>query len=444
MHDVLDVRDVVADEWRQLDSSGYDVGDLRSSVLDAVAANDSIRLRTLLVELAQAPRRADWPYVEPSQPEEILAALDEPLRGEAWGGTEPELEDRLRGAWLARCVGCVMGKPVEGLDRERIERYLRAADAWPQRGYIPLLEPLPEGIERLHSSAPRSAAGRFDAVPRDDDTDYTVLGLHLLETYGRELSVEHIALEWLDRLPFTQTFTAERAAYRNLIEGVTPERAAVVRNPYREWIGALIRADAFGYACPGDACASVKLAIQDARLSHVANGIYGEMWAAALVSSAFTATDIRDALLVARSWLPASTRMREAQGLVLELHAQEASWEQLVERLDALVGHYDWVHTVNNAAAIAASLLWGEGDLVQSVGLVVALGWDTDSDGATVGSVLGAMHGSAVVPTALSAPFNNQLRSAIRDYDRCSISELAQRTLVLALDGARRTTDLDA
>ena len=89
------------------------------------------------------------------------------------------------------------------------------------------------------------------AAPRDDDTDYTILGLHMLETYGPGLTTDEIAREWLDRLPFTQIYTAERVAYRNLVNGVSPPAAAVYRNPYREWIGAQIRADIYGYVHPG-------------------------------------------------------------------------------------------------------------------------------------------------------------------------------------------------
>jgi ADP-ribosylglycohydrolase len=433
VHDVLDLRDIVVDEWRELDVSGYDVASLRDPVWEAAAAGDEPRLRDLLAALRRTPRRAGWRYDEPSDPAEILAALGAPAAGAPWAGEAEELRDRLHGAWLARCVGCVMGKPVEGLPRPVLRTYLRAAGAWPLRDYVPLLDPLPAGVERLHESAPDAAKGRFDASPRDDDTDYTVLGLHLLETYGRDLAAADVASEWLDRLPFTQTFTAERATYRNLVRGVRVASAATVDNPYREWIGALIRADAFGYASPGDPEAAARLALVDASLSHLGNGIYGEMWAAALVASAFTAADVREALEVARSWVPPHTRLREAQDLVLGLHDRGAGWEEAEAALDERLGHYDWVHTINNAAGIAAALLWGEGDLVRSAALTIGLGWDTDSSAATVGSVLGAMQGTACVPARLAEPLNDTLRSAIRDFDRSRISALAERTLAVAL-----------
>jgi hypothetical protein len=43
------------------------------------------------------------------------------------------------------------------------------------------------------------------------------------------------------------------------------------------------------------------------------------------------------------------------------------------------------------------------------------------------------MYGASIVPPALADPLNDTLRSALRDYDRSSISDLADRTLTLAL-----------
>jgi ADP-ribosylglycohydrolase len=86
---------------------------------------------------------------------------------------------------------------------------------------------------------------------------------------------------------------------------------------------------------------------------------------------------------------------------------------------------------VNNAALITLGLLWGDG-FVGSVGLTIAGGRDTDSAGATVGSVYGAIHGSAAIPPELVGHTHVHVRSAVRDFDRVTIAELAHRTLRLA------------
>jgi ADP-ribosylglycohydrolase len=323
-----------------------------------------------------------------------------------------------------------MGKPVEGLTRSEVATYLTAAGQWPQRGYVKLLDELPAGVSHLHESAPEAAAGRFSDVPRDDDIDWTILGLALLEEHGSALSTEHIAAAWLDRLPFTQTFTAERAAYRNLVRGVPVSEASRVENPYREWIGALIRGDIFGYAHPGNPGAAARAARVDARLSHVQNGIFGEVWAAALVAAALGERHAEPALRAALSVVPEASRLAESQRVLLDLRSSGATADEALDRIDADLGHYNWVHTVNNAALITLGLLWGE-DFVSSVALTISGGRDTDSAGATVGSVYGALHGVDSIPAGLVGTTHVRVRSAVRGFDRIEIRELADRTMAL-------------
>jgi ADP-ribosylglycohydrolase len=443
VHDVLDDRDLVPDEAEQLVTSGYPAGPLLAQARAAAQANDRPRLAEIEAELAALPRDPGWPYREPG-PDELPALLPAPLprpRGLAGpvgaggpGGvalSRVELAGRLYGAWLGRCVGNTMGKPVEGLTAAEIESYLRAAGAWPQRGFVPLLDELPPGVSHLHPSAPIASLGRFSSVPRDDDLDWTLVGLHLLETYGDAMTTEDVAREWLNLLPFTQVFTAERVAYRNLVGGLRPPDTATWRNPYREWIGALIRADAFGYAHPGDPGRAARLALADARLSHVGNGIYGELWAAGLVAGALVTRDPADALAAGRSCVPDGSRLAEVLDGVAALAREGASYEQARAWLDAHTGQYNWVHTVNNAGIIAVALLWGGGDFVTTIARSVAAGLDTDSNAATVGSVFGALYGAAAIPAELRAAGGERLSSAVQGFDGIEIAALAERTLRL-------------
>ena len=91
-------------------------------------------------------------------------------------------------------------------------------------------------------------------------------------------------------------------------------------NPYREWIGAQIRGDAFGYVNPGNARRAATTAYQDASLSHRGNGIYGEMWAAALVAEAFVSPDAATALRRSLAHVPPRSRLHEALSGVLSDH----------------------------------------------------------------------------------------------------------------------------
>jgi len=99
--------------------------------------------------------------------------------------------------------------------------------------------------------------------------------------------------------------------------------------------------------------------------------------------------------------------------------------------VDDELGQYSWVHTINNAALISIGLLWGE-SFMDAVGIAISGGRDTDSTAATVGSVYGALHGASAVPAHLVGTTHVHVRSSVRDFDRITIDELAQRTMALA------------
>jgi ADP-ribosylglycohydrolase len=428
LHDVLDLCDLVPDEAEQLAHSGFDVGELLGDSRRAAAAGDIPALRDIKRRLEASPRSVNWSYVEPDDTEVILANMPSLALGVAKKGEN--LAAAIHGAWLGRCVGNTMGKPVEGLRRTEVRLYLEAVGQWPQTGYLPLMKELPVGVSHLHESAPFATIGNFTEAPRDDDIDWTILALAMTERHRSKLITGDVAREWLDRLPFTQTFTAERAAYRNLIYGLKPPETAYIDNPYREWIGALIRADMFGYLNPGDPTRAAQQALVDARLSHLGNGIYGEMWAAALVAAALATESAESALVNALAVTPPRSRLAESQRTVLELHRSGAAVDAALAWVDRALGHYNWVHTINNAALIAIGLLWGAG-FTNSVALTISGGRDTDSNGATVGSVYGALHGVDAIPTELVGITHVRVRSAVRGFDRAPIAELADRTLAL-------------
>ena len=425
LHDVRDPRELVPAEAEQLSDSGYEVGDLLATARTAAKDSDYRLLQEVATQLELVEIAPGWPYDEPDDEPAIAtlaAALPElPVNGN-------ELETRITGAWLGRCVGNTMGKPLEGLPAEVVRTYLEAAGSWPQTGYVPLISPLPPGVPGLHPSAEHATLGSFTDTPRDDDIDWTCLGLFMLEQHGNALTTDAIAEAWLDRIPFTQTYTAERAAYRNVVKGLPVSSAAIIENPYREWIGALIRADIYGYVHPGRPGRAVNAAYVDARLSHVKNGLYGELWAAALLSAAFTTDSARVALELALTALPPKSRLVEALSEVLRMRAMGAAVEAAYAWVDSSLGHYHWVHTINNAALISIGLLWGE-DFRTSVALTIAGGRDTDSSAATVGSAYGALHGADAIPQDLVGTTHRVVRSSVRDFDGISISELANRTM---------------
>ncbi|MFD6697915.1 MULTISPECIES: ADP-ribosylglycohydrolase family protein [unclassified Microbacterium] len=416
-------------ELEQAAETGREVAVFRER-LAGLTQDDDAELRCLYRDLIALPEPVSWPYFERSDLASIAAELeDPPLPVDV-----ANLADRVRGAWLGRVIGNMMGKPVEiGPTRETIRTYLQQIGEYPLRGYVSGAGDLDVlGHRAPHFRYPDALRENIDGQVRDDDIDYTILGLHILETYGANYTKRNVAEEWLRRFPAYQLFTAERATYQNLIREVPLDHVGEFHNPYREWIGALIRADIFGYVAAGDPRRAALLAYEDASLSHRGNGIYGSMWVAALVASAFTAGSPKESIVQSLTAVPAASRLATQIRAVVDDHGQGVGWEVAMDRIGERCRGMSWVHTINNAAALAAAILWGRDDFAATVGLAVQAGLDTDSIGATAGSWAGARAGATGLPRHLVEPLHDHSRSAVFGYGDAFISDYAARTLALS------------
>ncbi|MER7445143.1 ADP-ribosylglycohydrolase family protein [Micromonospora avicenniae] len=411
-------------------------GDLAPPVSGASPTPATPRLRALAVELLDA---ADaLPAVDAADEPDDVAGLRASWPA-TWTLPTEVSYDRLHGGWLGRAVGCLLGKPVEKIPRQGIREILTATGRWPLRDWF-TAQGLPAEVAARwpwnRRSAPTSLAENIDGMPEDDDLNYPLLALRVLETHGRDFTSADVAQAWLDWLPGGRVFTAERVAYRNLLLGFAPPESARRHNPFREWIGAQIRTDVYGWVNPGRPDLAAELAVRDAAVSHVRGGVHGAIWAAALAAAAPVATDLDQVLDAAEAVLPPRSRFAATVREARALGAGADDWEQVVDELYARHGHLHWVHVRNNAALVAAALAYGRGDLERSICAVVSGGWDTDSNGATVGAVSGALTGAAQLPARWVAPLRNRLASSIAGFDGIRFDELAERTRALAGAGS--------
>ncbi|MEV3970003.1 ADP-ribosylglycohydrolase family protein [Streptomyces sp. NPDC050698] len=382
----------------------------------------------LLDELADLPSAlADD---EPTDLGRIRAACPDWPRPVGSPVTTPQ---RLEAAWLGRACGCLLGKPVEKLPLDAIRELARSTGNWPLTSYF-TARGVPAELLARHPwnrrSAGTSLAENIDGMPEDDDLNYPLLNLVLLRRHGRAFTTTDVARTWLDELPAGRTFTAERIAYRNLLCGLEPPHTARHRNPFREWIGALIRADVHGWTHPGDPAAAAEQAHRDATLTHTANGVYAAMFTAAAIATAATGEhDVHACLRTGLTVVPPRSRLAEAVRGAVRLAHRHADFDTVVDALHAVHAGAHWVHAVPNTALIAAALTHADGDFAGSVCRAVSGGWDTDSNGATAGSIAGLLAGHpAALPDRWTAPLKNRLATSIGGFDGIGFDTLAHLT----------------
>ena len=424
----------------------------RVDVVDSVAATDAAvenrdRVNDLLDRARELPVRENYTYHEPNGLEAIRAARPEKTPYTDSAPTGEELRDHLYGAWLGRCAGCLLGKPVEGWMTEKSWAVFRAQENFPLERYVEA--DVPEAVITEYDVDPegvfRSALAPGDTgMPEDDDTNYTVAGLDLLASHGIDFDSGDVARYWMRNVPILRTHTAERVAYRNFANLVSPPHSATHRNPYREWIGAMIRADPYGYVALGDPTLAAELAWRDARVSHVKNGIYGSMWVAAMLAAAPSVEGPRELLTAGLAEIPEESRLTEAVEDVLgwdeEGIAYGAALDRLHRRWDQTNYHH-WCHTISNAEIVCIGLLWGGGELGPSICRTVQAGFDTDSSGATVGSLVGMLVGAEALSAQWVDPLDDTIETGIDGYSRVAISDLSGTTVGLVEDRRHGAVD---
>jgi len=343
--------------------------------------------------------------------------------------------DRIRLAWQGRVSGCLLGKPLEVLSFQRgpegVHRYLREAGALPLRDYVPLVE----GAS-IPADSRACCRGHIVGAEPDDDIDYTLLALLLLEQHGSDFRTGDVARAWLRLLPAGSTWTAERAAYRTLLDhmadqfvnGEAPgfDLGACSDNEYNEWIGAQIRADLYGWVCPGRPALAAELARRDASLSHRGEGVHAAAFIAALAAALPACDGLHQAIDLALAELPADSLAARAVQFARSIAGTPDAVTRLHRQYEALPP----LHAVNNLALVVWALCTHQGDFSAAVGEAVSAGWDTDCNGATVGGLCG-LSGTAI-PAHWTTPWRGRIATRLAGHSELRLEDLVRRTVAVA------------
>lgn len=422
-------------EYRQSMDEGRDVENL-FDLFQVVAALPVGQHReqlsdTLFSMVQSAPMRSDYPYVEPGTLEAIQAErhITANIRREI---SADKYREKVRGAWYGRVCGCVLGAPVECMTMDELHTFLRRTDNFPLHRYILNSEVTDKSTAGLQFNL---FNGRYiDAISTfcDDDINYTVLASEMIEREGRGFASYSVWDCWRRLLPYNAVCTAERVAYRNMLNGYLPPDSAEYKNPFREWIGATIRADYYGYINPGDAETAAEMAYVDCSISHVKNGVYGGMFVAAALATAAVCSDIRTVIEAGLSQIPHSSRLYRALRGIIDLHESGADYDAMIrsihERYDENLS-WGWTSVMPNLSIVVTALLCGGGNFAKTICMAVQSGFDTDCNGATTGSIIGMILGSQGIDEVWIGPLKGRVGTELSSVPNVDFDLLVERTL---------------
>ena len=271
-----------------------------------------------------------------------------------------------------------------------------------------------------------------EPVP-NDDLDLQLMWLLAVEEKGLYHINERVLSEyWLEHL--TAPWCEYGVGSCNQRAGLPPPLSGYCNNDTWKYSnGAWIRSEIWACLFPGSPDQAAEYAWFDACQDHCGDGIYAEMFTAALESVAFIERDIRKIIQLALARIPAESKVARTVAMACELYD---SGKTLRENRDAIMEfnkELGWFQAPANVGFVILGLLYGEGDFSKAVCCAVNCGDDTDCTGATTGSIMGILLGREGIPSKWIEPIGETIQTVAVDrwhlYAPRTLDELTDRIM---------------
>ncbi len=281
---------------------------------------------------------------------------------------------KVMGCWQGKAVGGTLGMPIEGA-----------------RGPLRLsfYDPVPT-----------------DLAPNDD--------LELQVLWG--VLLDRMAEPTIDRKLFADAWVKHNKypcdeygiATRNIQWGIYPPHSGRHGNFFIDGLGAAIRSEIWACLAPGDPALAAKYAYEDGCVDHDGDGLYAEIFFAALESAAFGEDDIDRLIAIGLEYIPADCRLAQAIRDTGDWCHAGLDFDAVRRRILERYGNTNFTDVVMNIPFVVAGLLLGGGDFGRTVCTAVNFGRDTDCTGATAGAIFGILHPEGIGSEWLK-PIGNEI-----------------------------------
>ena len=330
------------------------------------------------------------------------------------------LEDKIRGGWAGQMIGVTYGAPTEFQYLGRL---------------VPEQAMPPWDPERLR--------GALD----QDDLYVDITLAEVLDEHGLDATTEQFAAALRDaRYPL---WHANLAARRALRRGVPAGESGTPRhNAHANDIDFQIEADFIGLMAPGMPGVTNELCVRAGRVMNHGEGIHGGMFVSAMYAAAFFETEPRRIVEAGLVALPSDSPYGQLISDVLAWSMEHPDdWTRVWRRIEETWARRDTcsqgalepfnIDAKINGAYVALGLLYGGGDLAETMKIATRAGQDSDCNPATAAGILGVVLGFDGIPVAYTGAFEAIADEPFR-HTQSSLDTIVDSTLERAVAMALR------
>ena len=291
--------------------------------------------------------------------------------------------DQVLGCWTGKNIGGTLGAPFEGCrETHNVSFYVQNLSG----------EPEP-----------------------NDDLDLQLIWLLAVEEQGLWHLNERILGEyWMNYI--VAPWNEYGIGKTNIANGLMPPLSGACNNEQWKFSnGAWIRSEIWACLFPGSPDEAVHFAWQDACVDHCGEGIYAELFTAALESAAFVVSDLRELIAIGLSKIPATCRIARAVRLAITEFDRGSDWRDARESLVKDSADLGWFQAPANLGFTVLGLLYGNGDFGETICIAANCGDDTDCTAATTGAILGIILGRSGLPEKWTKPIGETIKTKAID-----------------------------
>lgn len=330
-----------------------------------------------------------------------------------------EYRDKMKAGWIGQMAGVAWGAPTEFRWRDKI----MPAEAMP-----------------------RWTPGLINSAFNQDDLYVEMTFLRSLEQYGLDVSIRQAGIDFANSR--YRLWCANAAGRNNLRAGIAPPDSSHPRfSRCPNDIDYQIEADYSGLIAPGLPNAAVRLGEKFGRLMNYGDGVYGGQFMGALYSEAFFQSDPVKLAEAALRHIPEQSQYAEMVRDMLRWHREDpADWEKTWQKAQAKYrkdpeyqrASNGGIDVKINGAYVLMGLLFGKGDLDQTIIISCRSGQDSDCNPSSAAGVLFTTVGFAQLPKRFTGELDETAVFSHTAYDfprLVAVCEQLARKMIAAAGG---------
>ncbi|MBQ8410039.1 MAG: ADP-ribosylglycohydrolase family protein [Clostridia bacterium] len=325
--------------------------------------------------------------------------------------------EKMRGCWLGKNIGGTLGAPFE----------------------------CKQGVVDLEYYTHDLSKG----VLPNDDLDLQLVWLIAVEEYGKKVDAEVLGNYWVSHI--SPDWSEYGMGKRNLRAGMLPSVSGTYHNTFYESNGAWIRSEIWACLAPGHPEIATKYAYEDAIVDHGGEGVYAEIFCAAMQSAAFTESDMEKIIDIGLSYIPEDCETARAVNFVRQLPETESDWKAARKKLmqafpssfgerplpgEALDPEIPFGEYGHDAPANIGLMLlghyYGGGDFSRSICITAGCCEDADCTAGTLAALYGIILGASGIDRKWTDPIGDEIKTKSVDVSKMKIPTVGELTARVA------------